>query len=273
MFMTIKTDFIPSEDTGQINVNTEAADRTSFDQMAKYQKQLQDIAMRDPNIEDVMSTVGGGGARSGTNTGNMLFKLKPRGERDLSADQIIQEIRPKLARVMGVNAFMQNPPVIRVGGGSSKSLYQYVLQSTNMDELQQNAAKLTKYLQGVPGLADVTNDMDFNSPSVEVKIDRDQAAIHGVSISIHRDRAGRRLRRRADLGDLCQRRRILGDAGAARRNTSTTSTIWAMLYISSSGVNGSSGSGGIVPNATAHHRLDRHRHHQSGGAAQRRDHA
>ena len=183
MFMTIQTDFIPSEDTGQINVNTESADRTSFEQMSKYQKQLQDIAMRDPNIEDVMSTVGGGGARSGTNTGNMLFKLKPRNERDLSADQIIQELRPKLGRVLGVNAYMQNPPVIRVGGANSKSLYQYVLQSTNMDELQQNAAKLTKYLQHAPGLADVTNDMDFTSPSVEVKIDRDQAAFHGVSIS------------------------------------------------------------------------------------------
>jgi HAE1 family hydrophobic/amphiphilic exporter-1 len=249
MFMTIKTDFIPSEDTGQINVNTESADRTSFEQMSKYQAQLQNIAMHDPNIEDVMSTVGGGGARSGTNTGNMLFKLKPRDQRDLSADQIIQELRPKLARVLGVNAFMQNPPVIRVGGGSSKSLYQYVLQSTNMTELQQNAAKLTAYLQHVQGLADVTNDMDFTSPSVEVKIDRDQAAIHGVSISSIET--------------------ALGAAFGGEQISviyATDAEYWVMLeltpqyqhdindlgllYISSSGVNGSSGSGGIVPNAT-----------------------
>ncbi len=183
LFMTIKTDFIPSEDTGQINVNTEAADRTSFAQMSKYQAQLVDIASRDPNVEAVMSTVGGGGARSGTNTGNMLFKLKPPSQRSLNADEVIQELRPKLARVLGVNAFMQNPPVIRVGGAQSKSLYQYVLQSTNMDELQQNATKLTNLLQHTTGFADVTNDMDFNSPSVEVKIDRDLAATHGVSIS------------------------------------------------------------------------------------------
>jgi len=183
MFMNMKTDFIPSEDTGQINVNTESADRTSFDQMVKYQKQMADIASRDPNIQDVMSSVGSGGARSGVNTGNMLFVLKPRGDRSLSADQVIQELRPKLARVMGVNAFMQNPPVIRVGGSSSKSLYQYVLQSTDMDLLQSTAAKLTARLSKMPGFADVTNDMDFTSPSVEVKIDRDQAAIHGVSIS------------------------------------------------------------------------------------------
>jgi len=183
LFMTIKTDFIPSEDQGQINVNTEAADRTSFAQMKKYQDRLAEIAMRDPNVEAVMSSVGGGGARSGTNTGGMFFKLKPPSERSLSADEVIQEMRPKLPRVLGVNAFMQNPPVIRVGGAQSKSLYQYVLQSTNMDELQQNAAKLTKALQHAPGFADVTNDMDFNSPSVEVKIDRDLAATHGVSIN------------------------------------------------------------------------------------------
>ena len=183
LFMTIQTDFIPSEDTGQINVNTEAADRTSFAQMVKYQKQLADIASRDPNIEGVMSSVGGGGARNGTNTGSMLFKLKPSGERDLNADQVIQELRPKLGRVMGVNAFMQNPPAIRVGGMQSKSMYQYTLQDTNQDELQQNATKLLKALQHVPGFADVTSDMDFSSPSVDVDIDRDQAASHGVSIS------------------------------------------------------------------------------------------
>jgi multidrug efflux pump subunit AcrB len=183
LFMTIQTDFIPSEDTGQINVNTEAADRTSFAQMVKYQTQLADIASKDPNIEGVMSSIGTGGARSGTNTGNMLFKLKPSGERSLSADQIIQELRPKLSRVMGINAFMQNPPAIRVGGMQSKSLYQYTLQDTNQDELQQNATKLLNALQHVPGFADVTSDMDFASPSINVDIDRDQAASRGVSIS------------------------------------------------------------------------------------------
>ena len=97
-------------------------------------------------------------------------------QRSLSADQIIQELRPKLGRVMGVNAYMQNPPVIRVGGAQSKSLYQYTLQDTDQDELQQTATKLLNALQHAPGFADVTTDMDFTSPSVEVEIDRDQAA-------------------------------------------------------------------------------------------------
>ncbi|HEY4078309.1 MAG TPA: efflux RND transporter permease subunit, partial [Rhizomicrobium sp.] len=183
LFMTIQTDFIPSEDTGQINVNTEASDRTSFAQMVKYQKQLADIAAADPNVEGVMSSVGTGGARSGTNTGSMLFKLKPSSERSLNADEIIQELRPKLAKVMGVNAFMQNPPAIRVGGMQSKSMYQYTLQDTNQTELQQNATKLLAALQHAQGFADVTSDMDFASPAVNIDIDRDQAASHGVSIA------------------------------------------------------------------------------------------
>ena len=248
MAVNMKTDFIPSEDTGQINVNTESADRTSFDQMVKYQRQLADIASRDPNIQDVMSSVGSGGARSGVNTGNMLFVLKPRSERDLSADEIIQELRPKLARVLGINAFMQNPPVIRVGGGSSKSLYQYVLQSTDMVQLQKTAAQLTGQLSHMPGFADVTNDMDFTSPSVEVKIDRDQAAIHGVSISSIETALG------AAFG---------GEEVSVIY--ATDAEYWVMLeltpqyqhnindlgllYISSSGVNGSSS--GTVPSGSS----------------------
>jgi HAE1 family hydrophobic/amphiphilic exporter-1 len=248
MFMNMKTDFIPSEDTGQINVNTESADRTSFDQMVKYQKQMADIASLDPNIQDVMSSVGSGGARSGVNTGNMLFVLKPRDDRSLSADQIIQELRPKLARVIGINAFMQNPPVIRVGGSSSKSLYQYVLQSTDMDLLQKTGARLTAQLSKMPGFADVTNDMDFTSPSVEVKIDRDQAAIHGVSISSIETALGAAFGGEevsviyaADaeywvmLELTPQYQHNINDLG--------------LLYISSSGVDSSS-SGGTVPSST-----------------------
>jgi hydrophobic/amphiphilic exporter-1 (mainly G- bacteria), HAE1 family len=240
--MNMKTDFIPSEDTGQINVNTEAADRTSFAQMVKYQAQLAAIAQRDPNIQDVMSSVGMGGARSGTNTGGMQIVLKPRGERQLSADEVIQELRPKFARVLGVNAFMQNPPVIRVGGGSSKSLYQYVLQSTDMPQLQKSAAELTTYLSRMPGFADVTNDMDFTSPSVEVKIDRDQAAVHGVSISSIETALGAAFGGEeisviyatdaeywVMLELLPQYQNNINDLG--------------QLYISSSGVNGSSGGG------------------------------
>src|SRR6185436_3678635 len=136
LFTFAKEDFIPSVDTGQIQVATEAADRTSFDSMVRMQRQLAEIAGRDPNVQSVVSSTGsGGGPRTGTNTGTMLLKLKSMGQRHLSADQIIQELRPKLQGVPGINAYMQNPPSIRVGGQQSKSSYQYTLQDTDQEEL------------------------------------------------------------------------------------------------------------------------------------------
>ena len=249
LFWIIQEDFIPSEDTGQIMVNTEAADRTSFNQMIRYQSQLAAIASRDPNIQDVQSSVGSGGPRAnGTNTGSMLLKLKATGDRDLNADEIIQELRPKLARITGINAYMQNPPAIRVGGQQSKSTYQYTLQDTNQDELQQDATKLMNGLAHAPGFADVTTDMDLKSPAINVVIDRDRAASQGVSISAIETALG-------------------ASFGGEQISTiyATDAEYWVMLelepqfqndasgiqalYISSNGSNSGS-SGGIAPNGS-----------------------
>jgi HAE1 family hydrophobic/amphiphilic exporter-1 len=183
LFYISKEDFIPSVDTGQIQVSTEAADRTSFEAMGRMQRRMAEIAQHDPNVTSVISSVGsGGGPRTGTNTGTMLLRLKDRSERSLSADEIIQELRPKLQSVPGINAYMQNPPSIRVGGHSSKSSYQYTLQDTNQDELDSSALKLMNVLTHVRGFADVTTDMDLTSPAVNVDINRDEAASHGVSV-------------------------------------------------------------------------------------------
>jgi multidrug efflux pump subunit AcrB len=183
LFYIAKEDFIPSVDTGQIQVATEAADRVSFDAMVKMQRQMAAIAQRDPNVQAVVSSVGsGGGPRTGTNTGTMLLKLKDLSKRKLSADEIIQELRPKLQSIPGINAYMQNPPSIRVGGQQSKSAYQYVLQDTDQQELQPTAVKLMGALSHAPGFADVTSDMDLTAPTANVDIDRDQAAAQGVSV-------------------------------------------------------------------------------------------
>ncbi|HVW75608.1 MAG TPA: efflux RND transporter permease subunit [Rhizomicrobium sp.] len=183
LFYISKEDFIPSVDTGQIQVSTEAADRVSFDSMVKMQRQMAAIASKDPNVQSVVSSVGsGGGPRTGTNTGTMLLKLKDLGTRKLSADEIIQELRPKLQSIPGINAYMQNPPSIRVGGHSSKSTYQYTLQDTDQQELDSSATKLMAALSHAPGFADVTTDMDLSAPAANVDIDRDQAAAQGVSV-------------------------------------------------------------------------------------------
>jgi HAE1 family hydrophobic/amphiphilic exporter-1 len=182
LFTYSKEDFIPSVDTGQVQVSTEASDRTSFDNMTGKQARMAAIAQRDPNVGDVISSIGSGGARTGTNTGTMLLKLKDADKRDLSADEIIQELRPKLASIPGINAYMQNPPSIRVGGRASKSSYQYTLQDTDQTLLNSNALKLAAALSHVRGFADVTTDLDLDSPTANVDINRDQAASQGVSV-------------------------------------------------------------------------------------------
>ncbi len=181
LFMLSKTDFLPSDDTGQIRGSTLAADRVSFNQMVALQNRAAAIAMQDPNVEGVMSAVGGGGSRSGNNNGTLLLKLKPRGRR-LTADEVINEIRPKLSHIPGLSVSMQNPPAINIGAGSSsRAQYQYTLQDLDQSELQQSAAKLIAALGNTPGFMDITSDMDLNSPAVNVHIDRDKAAALGVT--------------------------------------------------------------------------------------------
>ena len=191
LFMVMKQDFLPSQDTGQIRIPTEAADRTSFAQMSDYQMEADRIVRSDPSVEDVMSIVGFGGSRSGTNVGLLIVKLKDAADRPgkcllvipcpLSADQVIAELRPKLAQIVGLRAFPQNPPVIQIGGYASKAQYQYTLQDLDQDELHDGAERLVDALSKAPGFRDVTSDMDLASPSVNVTIDRDRAAALGVS--------------------------------------------------------------------------------------------
>jgi HAE1 family hydrophobic/amphiphilic exporter-1 len=194
MFMISKEDFIPSEDTGQIRASTEASDRTSFTKMVGYQEQAAAIAAQDKSVQGVMSFVGGGGSRSGVNTGTMLFKLKTVGDRQrscwigsflcfssLSADQIIAELRPKLSGIPGLKVYMQNPPAIPIGGMQSKSQYQYTLQDLDQDELQSTALALQAALSDTKGFLDVTSDLDISAPAVNVDIDRDKAAALGVT--------------------------------------------------------------------------------------------
>jgi hydrophobe/amphiphile efflux-1 (HAE1) family protein len=181
LFEIMPEDFLPSEDTGQIVAFTEASDRTSFLHMIDYQKKAADIIARDPNVESTNSSVGAGGARTGTNTGTIFMVLKPRSERKLDADQIIQELEPKLKHIPGINIYMQNPPSIRIGAHTTKSEYQYTLQDLNEPELQATALKLTDALSRIPGFQEVTTDLDLSAPAVNVAIDRDKSAALGVS--------------------------------------------------------------------------------------------
>jgi hydrophobic/amphiphilic exporter-1 (mainly G- bacteria), HAE1 family len=181
LFMVIPKGFIPSEDTGQLNATTEGAQDISFDSMAKHQQAISDIIEQDPNIEGFMSTVGAGGANSTANTGRFLIHLKPRSERRLSADEVIQELRPKLAKVAGINVYMQNPPAINVGGRTSKGQYQFTLQDADTKELYSFAPQVEERLRQLSVLQDVTTDLQITSPQLTVDIDRDKAQAMGIS--------------------------------------------------------------------------------------------
>ncbi|MDE1986554.1 MAG: efflux RND transporter permease subunit [Alphaproteobacteria bacterium] len=175
LFYVMPQDFLPSEDTGLIRGNTEAANGTSYPQMVKYQQEAARIVSADPNVHGVMSAV------QDSNTGRIIIHLKDRTQRPLSADQIIQELRPKLARIPGLKVYLQNPPSLRIGGMQSKSQYQYTLQDLNLNELQDAATRMTQALAVQPGFEDVTNDLYLSTPTVSVNIDRDRAAALGVT--------------------------------------------------------------------------------------------
>ena len=181
LFDQVQKDFLPSEDTGRIIAFTEGAQDSSFEAMSRGQQQVGALALADPNIAGVMSTVGAGGPRASVNSGTMLLRLKPREERKLSADQVIQSLRPKLSGVPGINVFLQNPPVINVGSQFTKAQYQYTLQDLNLDTLYSWAGQLQDAVRELPGFRDVTSNMDLASSNLVVSIDRNKAATLGVT--------------------------------------------------------------------------------------------
>ena len=183
LFYITPKDFIPAGDSGQLRINTEGPEDVSFDAMVARQQVLADIVGKDPNIEAYMSTVGAGGSRATINNGSMLLKLKPANERSLDPDGIIQELRRKFAKIVGIRAYIQNPPAIQVGGRQSKAQYQYTLQSGDLDELYAWAGKVTSAFAELPGFQDVTNDLDLNSPSIFVSVNRDRLAPLGLTMA------------------------------------------------------------------------------------------
>jgi HAE1 family hydrophobic/amphiphilic exporter-1 len=181
LYWRIPKGFFPSEDTGQIFAFTEASQDISFDAMKQHQFQAMKIISADTNVDGFMSAIGASGSSSTLNYGRMFMRLKPMSERKLTADQVIQELRPKLATIPGFNVFLQNPPLIRVGGMLTKALYQYSLQDTDTKELFEWAPKMVQKLKEQPEFQDVSSDLQISTPEVNVEIDHDKAAALGVT--------------------------------------------------------------------------------------------
>ena len=181
LFAKMPTGLLPTDDIGAIFAITEGAQGSSFEDMKQHQQKLAEIVRQDPDVEAFMSSVGASGTRVGSNSGFMFMKLKPRSERKLNADQIIQRLRPKVMGVPGIIMFMQNPPPIRLEATLSKAQYQFVLQSPDTDDLYANSAAFESKLRGLPMIQDVTSDLQIKNPQVNLVIDRDRAASLGIT--------------------------------------------------------------------------------------------
>ena len=177
LFIKIPRGFFPSEDTGQISGSTECVQGISFDAMRTHQMAVNRVLAADTNIANFSSSISGG------NAGRVMLRLKPRAERQFSSDEIIQQLRPKLARIPGLKMYLQNPPAIRMGGMPGKGLYQYTLQSTDTGELYRWAPIIEAGLGQLAGFQDVSSDLLINNPQVNVAIDRDKARALGVTAS------------------------------------------------------------------------------------------
>ena len=173
--------FLPSEDQGQLIGTTEAIEGTSYDAIVALQTKVAAIVQQDPNVAGFMSAVGASGRTPTINQGRLFIRLKPQSERKLSADEVAREMVPKLNQVVGIRTYIQNLPVISIGGVVSKSLYQFQLQGTDLDALYQNAGVLLRKLTAIPLLTDVTSDLLIKNPQARIQVDRDRAASLGIT--------------------------------------------------------------------------------------------
>ncbi|PYJ97299.1 MAG: acriflavine resistance protein B [Verrucomicrobia bacterium] len=181
LFVKIPKGSFPSEDTDQIFGITEGAQGISFHSMYEHQAAVNRVVGADTNVLNFTSSIGAGGSTVAANGGRVFLRLKPRATRQFSVDQIIQQLRPKLATIPGIKVYLQNPPLIRIGGMLTKSLYQYTLQSTDTKELYHWAPIIEGKMAQLAGFQDVSSDLLIRTPQVNVEIDRDKAHALGVT--------------------------------------------------------------------------------------------
>ena len=180
LFSKVSKGFIPEVDNDGMMVTMEAAQGTSYYKMLEYVKQVTDIIRADPNVESFISSVGGNfGATA--NQSRMYVQLLPRKQRKMGVTDVVNELRPRLSGFPGYRVFLVVPPSIRIGGHMTKSAYDFTLQGPDTDELYRQAGKLEREVARIPGLVDVTTDLQIKNPQVNLSIDRDKAAVLGVN--------------------------------------------------------------------------------------------
>ena len=181
LFMNSPKGFFPEEDIGQIQTTTEASEDISFEAMLKLQDQAAEIVSKDPNVESSISIVGGGNS-SGKNTGRIFIVLKPKSER-AKMSKVMEDLRVKFREIPGLQVYMRPIQNLQIGGRSSKSRYQFTLQSVGFDGVNEWADKLMQKLRTDPMFRDVTSDSQLKGLNVKIDINREKAASAGITIA------------------------------------------------------------------------------------------
>ncbi|WP_088347171.1 MULTISPECIES: multidrug efflux RND transporter permease subunit [Rhodomicrobium] len=180
LFILIPKGFFPQQDTGLITGISEAAQGISFAGMRRHQEALGAIVQKDPAVDHVAMSVGGNG--NALNTGRLYISLKPRNQRDVTADQVIARLTPQLAKVEGARLYLQAAQDVRVGGRASRTQFQYTMQGPDIAELNEWAPKMLAKMRTLPELRDVASDQQTLGTTLTLTVDRDQAARYGLSL-------------------------------------------------------------------------------------------
>jgi HAE1 family hydrophobic/amphiphilic exporter-1 len=189
LFTIVPKGFLPTEDQSRFQISIEAIQGIGFEEMVRHQQEVGAILDKHPDIAGFSSSTGfggggGGGGGGSANQGRFGVDLKPRHERTRSVDQIMAELRPKLAQVPGVRAFMVNQPPINLGGGGGgRATYQFTLQDTDTDALYRAAPLFEEEMRKIASIEDVNSDLRLNNPQIQIDLNRDRIAALGLTVN------------------------------------------------------------------------------------------
>ncbi|MFF7064877.1 MdtB/MuxB family multidrug efflux RND transporter permease subunit [Pseudomonas sp. NPDC008258] len=183
LYMVVPKGFFPVQDTGVIQGISEAPQSTSFAAMSERQQALSKVILQDPAVQSLSSYIGVDGDNATLNSGRLLINLKPHGERDVTASEVISRLQPQLDRLVGIRLFMQPVQDLSIEDRVSRTQYQFSLSSPDADLLAQWSGKLVQALQQRPELADVASDLQDKGLQVYLVIDRDMASRLGITVS------------------------------------------------------------------------------------------
>ncbi len=183
LYLVVPKGFFPVQDTGLVQVITEATQDVSFEAMSDRQQKLAEAILKDPDVDHLASFIGVDGANATLNTGRMQLTLKPFADRHASASEIIRRLNDATSRIPGITAYMQPVQDLTIEDRVSKTQYQFLLSSPDSNDLASATGALIERLRALPQLADVASDLTNEGLQAYLQIDREAAGRLGVTIA------------------------------------------------------------------------------------------